>query len=246
MLPEHFVRMPSVPQSFTRTEEIQEIIGHIPHWIVRRGITILFLLLLLLITLSNFISIPVSIQAEAILYAKEQPFRLAWMKTGPEMEYQVMVSEKQQVQQNDTVMVETNTQTGAKTYHTTHIEGQVAFFRGTEDKPRASVMLVTPQYSELEIELKVPIEGSGQIRIGQKALLRLDEFPESKYGFLIGYVASTFSVPIDGFYRVKVGLTNGMVTNIHRRIPLQANLHGRAQIVTENVSVFNKIFGRIL
>ncbi|WP_337043553.1 hypothetical protein [Emticicia sp. 17c] len=232
-----------IPNHVDRTDEIQEIIGQVPGWITRWGITVLFLMLLLVVFISRYLTLPVTIQAEVNFHAKEQPFRFVWMKTETNVDYTPVVKDGQFVSKEDTVVLEINRSTGAKTYHTTSIGGKVMFFRGTEEMPRASGLIVTPQFTNYDIEIKVPIDGSGQIRKGQKTLIRLDEFPEHKYGFLIGEVAELSYVPIDRFYRGRLYLSNGMLTNVHQNIPLMANLHGKAQIITENISVFDKIFG---
>ncbi|KAA6438904.1 HlyD family efflux transporter periplasmic adaptor subunit [Dyadobacter flavalbus] len=223
-------------------DEIQEIIGQVPSGVVRWGITFSLILLLTVLWVSRYLYLPVAIKATAILNAKEQYFKVVWMKTDPAVDYLVKVSENQSVRKSDTLLVEANSQTGKKKYYTSPTDGKVAIFKGTEQMPRASVLMVVPAFSDYTVELKVPVSGAGQLRKGQKVILRLDEFPESKYGFLIGKVATTTLIPIDKFYRIKVDLSNGMTTNIDQHIPLQASISGTAEIITENTSVFDKIF----
>ncbi|MFN3850387.1 MAG: hypothetical protein ACK4NY_13210 [Spirosomataceae bacterium] len=235
-----------IPNHIERTDEIQEIIGQVPSWITRWGITMLFIMLLLVIYVSKHLTLPVTIQAEVNFHAKEQPFRFVWMKTEPDVDYQPIVKDGQMVHKNDTLVVEINRRSGTKTFHTSTTTGRVMFFRGTEEMPRASGLIITPKFSNYDIEIKVPIDGSGLIRKGLKAFIRLDEFPENKYGFLIGEVSEISSVPIDKYYRGRVSLSNGMKTNMYQSIPLMANLHGKAEIITEDISVFDKIFGGLL
>lgn len=223
-------------------DEIQEIIGQVPSRVVRWGITFSLLLLLTVLWVSRYLYLPVSIKATATLNAKEQYFRVVWMKTEPAIDYVIRVAEDASVRKNDTLLMEVNTQTGKKKFYTSPTDGKVALFKGTEEMPRASVLMVVPEFSDYIVELKVPVNGAGQLREGQKVILRLDEFPESKYGFLIGKVAATTLVPIDKFYRIKVTLDNGLTTNINQRIPMQASVSGTAEIITENASIFNKIF----
>lgn len=228
------------------SEEIQEIIGQVPSRLIRWGISFFLILLLILTGISKFLYLPVSIKANAILTAKEQYFRVVWMKTDPSIDYQVLVSDGKTSKKNDTLLIETNSQSGKKRFYTSPINGRVALFKGTEEMPRASVLMVVPAFSKYDVELKVPINGAGQLKDGQKVIIRLDEFPESKFGFLIGTINSPTLVPIDKFYRVKVNLSNGMVTNVNQKIPLMAVLNGKSEIITENISVFDKIFNGIL
>lgn len=227
-------------------DEIQEIIGQVPSRVVRWGITFSLVLLLTILFISRYLYLPVSIKATATLTAKEQYFRAVWMKTDPAIDYLVKVAENTTVRKNDTLLIEVNGQTGKRKFYTSPTSGKVVMFTGTEQMPRASVLMVVPEFSDYTVELKVPVSGAGQLREGQKVILRLDEFPESKYGFLIGKVAATTLVPIDKFYRIKVLLTNGMITNINERIPLQASVSGKAEIITENTTIFEKLFKNLI
>jgi hypothetical protein len=238
--------MSTIIDQYQPNEEIQEIIGQVPGWVIRWGISVFLALLLIVVGISKYLYLPVSIKAKANLNAREQYFRVVWMKTEPSVDYLPQVSDGMSVQKNDTILIESNTATGKKRFYTAPTNGTVAIFKGTEEMPRASVLMVVPEFTTYDVELHVPINGAGQLRKGQKVILRLNEFPESKYGFLIGKVASRPLVPIDRFYRVKVALTNGLTTNINQKIPVQAVLNGEAEVITENLSVFDKVFGGIL
>lgn len=52
------------PDLNLRSEEVQEIMGRVPHWILRRGITLIFLIVLLLILGSWFFRYPDKVTAE--------------------------------------------------------------------------------------------------------------------------------------------------------------------------------------
>lgn len=237
--------MSTVIDQYQPNEEIQEIIGQVPGWVIRWGISVFLGLLLIVLGVSRYLYLPVSIKAKATLNAREQYFRVVWMKTDPSVDYLPQVSDGAVVRKNDTILVESNSVTGKKQFYTAPTNGKVAMFKGTEEMPRASVLMVVPEFSTYDVELHVPINGAGQLRKGQKVILRLDEFPESKYGFLIGRVATRPVVPIDRFYRVKVTLTNGLTTNINQKIPMQAVINGEAEVITENLSVFDKVFSGI-
>src|SRR5689334_10152000 len=58
------------------SEEIQEIISHKPHWVVRRGLMLFFIILVLLVTISGFISYPDVITGAIRLVAIHSPKQL--------------------------------------------------------------------------------------------------------------------------------------------------------------------------
>jgi HlyD family secretion protein len=83
------------------TEEVQEIISHRPHWIVRRGNTLFFLILLLLLGLTWLVQYPDKINASAKLVAVNPPMavnsRVAGKLAG------LFVTNGQAVQKNQTL-----------------------------------------------------------------------------------------------------------------------------------------------
>jgi len=59
-------------ESEIRSDEVQEILSHIPHWMIRWGITLMFGLILLLLFISWFIKYPDVIEGR-ITITTEQP-----------------------------------------------------------------------------------------------------------------------------------------------------------------------------
>tara|TARA_B100000508_G_C11374570_1_gene235440 strand:+ start:398 stop:757 length:360 start_codon:yes stop_codon:yes gene_type:complete len=65
-----------------RSEEVQEVLSHIPSWMVRWGITLIFVLILLVISLSWFIKYPDLIQGQVVLTSEQPPSRLVSQTNG--------------------------------------------------------------------------------------------------------------------------------------------------------------------
>ena len=59
-----------------RSEEVQEILGMIPHWIVRWGIALFFVIIFIFIAGSFFIKYPEIINAPVVLLQKIRRFQL--------------------------------------------------------------------------------------------------------------------------------------------------------------------------
>jgi multidrug efflux pump subunit AcrA (membrane-fusion protein) len=59
-----------------RSESVQDILSHVPHWMIRWGISLIFLVLLMLIVFSWFIKYPDLITGKAILTTENPPVRL--------------------------------------------------------------------------------------------------------------------------------------------------------------------------
>ena len=69
-----------------RSEEVQELLGHVPHWTIRSGITVIFFIILGCLTLSWFIKYPEIIAGNSVITTKTPPIRM-YNKAGGELVY---------------------------------------------------------------------------------------------------------------------------------------------------------------
>ncbi len=90
-----------------RSEEVSEVLTKPPRWIVRWGITIIFLLLILSVAISFYIEYPDTIEASAEVTAINPPVYLVANSSG-QLEY-LFVSDKQQVYELEVIGVVANT-----------------------------------------------------------------------------------------------------------------------------------------
>ena len=74
--------MPEIKIEEHHSEEVQDIMGHIPKWIVRWGITLIFSILSLIIIGSYFFRYPVIITAPLIITTSNTPAPLVAKKSG--------------------------------------------------------------------------------------------------------------------------------------------------------------------
>lgn len=65
-----------------RSEEVQEVMSQIPSWILRRGISMLFIIVLLLLIGSWFFKYPDVIRAEITVTSLEPPVNIITRSTG--------------------------------------------------------------------------------------------------------------------------------------------------------------------
>lgn len=225
-----------------RSEEIQEIIGHVPHWIVRWGISVIVSVFLIFIFCSYFVRFPDTFETKVMINSKEQPSKLGWYKSDG-LEYQPVVKDSQRVNRGDTLLVENNLTTRKKQYFTASIGGQVFIVKGIENNPRKNIMVIYPPISGYNVQLSIPMKGAGKAKKGQNVLIRLDNYPSEEFGFVEGQIISLVPVMIDNYYRAEVKLTNGLTTNMGVKLPLQHFLLGSAEIILEEKNLFQRIFG---
>lgn len=100
--------------------------------------------------------------------------------------------------------------------------------------------------SELIGTIKIPAQNAGKVTVGQKILIKLDNYPYQQFGALIGEIASiSVSPDDDANYIVFASLPQGTTTSYNRKIPVTQELLGNAEIITEDLSVAQRLFFKV-
>lgn len=163
-----------------RSEEVQEIMGRMPPWILRSGITLIALLVLGAFVAAWFFRYPEVIQARVVLMSSSYTVRATVAEQSPYI------------------------------------------VKGT-----------------------MPAAGAWKVKSGQKALIRLTAYPYEEYGLLQGTVMFAEANMADTNFQVSISLDHLLHTTTGREIPVQPRLDGTAEIMTEDKSVLQRMFGRL-
>jgi hypothetical protein len=153
-----------------RSEEVQEIMGKMPPWILRSGISLIGILVL-------------------------AAFTAAW------------------------------------------------FFRYPEVIP--AHVVITPQEKSYVVKGSMAPAGAWKVKAGQKVLIRLTAYPYEEFGLLQGAVVSAAANTADTNFLVNISLDQQLRTTTGREIPAQYRLDGAAEIMTEDKSVLQRMFGSL-
>ncbi|MHA7059528.1 HlyD family secretion protein [Aquimarina sp. M1] len=92
--------------------------------------------------------------------------------------------------------------------------------------------------------IKVPIRNSSKIKIGQKAILKIDNYPFQEWGNLSANVVHIAEIPEKGekpTYTVLVSV-DSLVTSYQRTLSFKQEMQGSAEIITEELSILERIF----
>lgn len=111
------------------------------------------------------------------------------------------------------------------------------------------IMAILPEGSDkdsLFTRLYIPFEGSGKVDIDQKVLLRFKNYPYREYGQVNAVVTDLPGLPRDGKMPVKIELTNGLITRSKKVLKFEQEMHGYGDIITEDKTVFERIFENII
>ncbi|MGY3794177.1 HlyD family secretion protein [uncultured Aquimarina sp.] len=129
------------------------------------------------------------------------------------------------------------------------IEGRVSFsnYRFENENVTAGdiVFIVIPIQDSLSYvaKIKAPTQNSGKIKIGQKANIKLENFPDDEFGMLQGKVDYISMLPDkDGLYLIDVKLPKELVTTYNKKIPFQQEMRGSVEIITEDLRLIERFF----
>ncbi|MBP7273186.1 MAG: HlyD family efflux transporter periplasmic adaptor subunit [Saprospiraceae bacterium] len=96
-------------------------------------------------------------------------------------------------------------------------------------------------------KIKLPIAGSGKVKIGQRVLIKLDSYPYQEYGKLETTIASKSELPEDEqFYNITANLQQKLITNFGKKIDFQQKMSGTAEIITEERRLIERIFNKFI
>ncbi|MCF8224830.1 MAG: HlyD family secretion protein [Bacteroidales bacterium] len=130
------------------------------------------------------------------------------------------------------------------------VSGQVTFndiwSENQNVKVGDKVMTVIPgDAGHLLGKIMLPLRGAGEVQTGQQVNIMLDNFPYLKYGMIRGEVTNVSKVPQNDFYSVEVQLPDGLKTYYGIEIGFHQQMHGTAEIITDNMRLLQRIFNPV-
>ncbi len=101
------------------------------------------------------------------------------------------------------------------------------------------------------ISALLPSTSVGKIEIGQKSILKFDAYPYKEFGAVIATVAEISKIPElnkDGepLYELRIPIPDIIVTDYNDTIQYKPKMSVIAEIVTEDKSVFTRIFDQFI
>lgn len=90
---------------------------------------------------------------------------------------------------------------------------------------------------------KIPVAGSGKVKVGQRINILLDGYPYLEYGFLTGHISSVAPMPDENVYTATFELQDSQATSYGKKILQAGDLSGVGEIITDDLSVAERIIG---
>ncbi|GET26523.1 hemolysin [Prolixibacter sp. NT017] len=105
--------------------------------------------------------------------------------------------------------------------------------------------IVPDKPSRIIGKVKLQIQGSGKVKVGQKVNIKFANYPYMEYGMVEGRVDKISEVPNDNYYSCEVNLPNGLVTNYGTKLDFNHEISGTAEIITEDRRLIQRLFDPI-
>lgn len=129
-----------------------------------------------------------------------------------------------------------------------NIDGKVSFFKywntnQTVNQDELVFTIIPSENSSFVARLKTPAQNSGKIKIDQDVNIKLENYPDTEFGVLVGKVKNVSLIPDDeGLYFVDVALPEKLVTSYNKEINFKQEMRGAAEIVTEDLRLIERFF----
>ncbi|MEI6410231.1 MAG: HlyD family efflux transporter periplasmic adaptor subunit [Bacteroidota bacterium] len=104
--------------------------------------------------------------------------------------------------------------------------------------------IVPSENGALTGRMLLPVTGSGKVVPDQHVIIKLDGYPYHEYGTLEGTVKTKSLVPKNDQYAITIELNktgNKLITSYHKEIPFEQQLQGKAEIITEDKGLLERI-----
>lgn len=130
------------------------------------------------------------------------------------------------------------------------VDGKVTFFKFWKENQFVTagepIMIVSAPVKKYLARGTIDVKGSGKVRPGQKAVIKLSTYPYLDYGSLKGKLNTISNVSLNGKFAIEIFLGDRLVTTAGKNIPNQPLLEGVAEIETDNKSILQRLFQKII
>ncbi len=98
------------------------------------------------------------------------------------------------------------------------------------------VFIILPSHPDAPMgKAMLPAAGAGKVIPGQRVNVRINNFPDHEFGYLVGQVSTISNVPTaEGLYLMEIAFPKGLYTIYGRELPLSQQMLGTAQIIIQD------------
>lgn len=227
------------------TEEIQEIITKVPTWIVRYGITLLFIIILAMLSISILVPYPEIVRSPLKLQSTGNTVSVGADTSGRITK--VFIGKNMAVKKGQ-LLIEIRKDIDQKTYILkAPNEGTVGFSAivqpGNIAVQNQELLKIHPLNEQFFGVMYIRKNEINKIKVGQDVIIKLTGTTSQVNNSMRGKVDFVADEPIKDHFFVKVLFDN---SDVARSVKMKNWMEFEAQIVIQKSNLFKKIFGNIL
>lgn len=114
----------------------------------------------------------------------------------------------------------------------------------SKDQKLMAVVPVAP--SKFTGRMLMPVSGAGKVEKGQLVMVKLHDYPYLEFGMLRARVEKIALVPDEQYYAVEISFEKELRTTTGKLLPLQGELTGSAEIITNKRSLMERILAPVI
>lgn len=104
---------------------------------------------------------------------------------------------------------------------------------------------IIPEETSYTGKVDINSGGIGKVRIGNKVIVKFNNYPKNEFGSIIARVESISMISNNDLNYVSVSFPNGLTTNYSKTLTFKGEMKGEVEIVTQNKRIIQKIINGI-
>lgn len=113
-------------------------------------------------------------------------------------------------------------------------------------KDQKLIAVVPAAPSNFTGRMLMPVSGAGKVEKGQLVMVKLHDYPYLEFGMLRAQVDKIALVPDEQYYAVEISFEKELRTTTGKLLPLQGELTGSAEIITNKRSLMERILAPVI
>ncbi len=230
-----------------RSEEVQDILSFVPHWMIRWGSFLFFIVLIMIFGAAAFIHYPEVVVAP-VRIVQPLPERQQLAPLAAYVEH-VLVTEGDVVEKGEPFLA-LQSQPSNGVADTTQllyaaIQGKVFYYQqlilGQQVALGQPLCLIVPEGEQVLGIADISSNGYEKVVEGQAVQIKLDAYPHYSFGTLNGKISRLSKVSTGHSYEAIVQLNNGLHSSFHQELPFRPDMKGTVEIIVGNRSLLDRL-----
>jgi hypothetical protein len=128
------------------------------------------------------------------------------------------------------------------------IKGKVSFVQNLEQNKftEGNAIIIVPEGDSFYGSISIPIVGAGKVKINQKVIVKLRDYPYREFGVLTGTLTELYPVANEKSYVGKVKFEEINLSSYNKLITIKENMNGIGEVVTNDRNILDRLFQTIL